>query len=232
MHGYEKEESSPPVLQPLSEYAPSTSAQPVFWNDEATKLLIADMRAREEKSNSGKITKKKMFIEITEKMHKEGYTFTWEQVQGRWKTLVTALKKTKDHNNKSGNDRKTCAFEKELDIMFEGNPSIKPAASSSSCIFPVQEKRKELDGDCTEADENDEKNGNVKSNSENTCNKNKKQHKRNSSEMIDLMKDFITQQQVDKEKQRQERQNIHNDKKAMHEEKMNLFRDMLKQMKD
>jgi hypothetical protein len=52
-----------------------------------------------------------MFIEITEKMHKEGYTFTWEQVQGRWKTLVTALKKTKDHNNKSGNDRKTCAFD-------------------------------------------------------------------------------------------------------------------------
>jgi hypothetical protein len=64
------------ILQPLSESAPSTSAQPVFWNDEATKLLIAEMRAREEKSNSGKITKKKMFIEITEKMHKEGYTFT------------------------------------------------------------------------------------------------------------------------------------------------------------
>jgi ribosomal protein S8 len=60
------------------------------------------LRAREEKSNSGKIPKKKMFIEITEKMHKEGYTFTWEQVQGMWKTLVTALKKTKDHNNKSG----------------------------------------------------------------------------------------------------------------------------------
>jgi hypothetical protein len=150
------------VLQPLSESAPSTSAQQVFWNDEATKLLLAEMRAREEKSNSGKITKKTMFIEITEKMHKEGYTFTWEQVQGRWKTLVTALKKTKDHNNKSGNDRKTCAFEKEFDIMFEGNHSIKPAASSSSCIFPVQEKRKELDGNCTEADENDEKNGNDK----------------------------------------------------------------------
>jgi hypothetical protein len=49
-HGSEKEEPSPPVLQPLSESAPSTSAQPVFWNDEATKLLIAEMRAREEKS--------------------------------------------------------------------------------------------------------------------------------------------------------------------------------------
>jgi hypothetical protein len=55
------------VLQPLFESAPSTSAQPLFWNEEATKLLIAEMRAREEKSNSGKITKKKMFIEITEK---------------------------------------------------------------------------------------------------------------------------------------------------------------------
>jgi hypothetical protein len=58
------------------------------------------------------------------------------------------------HWNKSGNDRKTCAFEKEFDIMFVGNPSIKPAASSSSCIFPVQEKCKELDDDCTEAVEN------------------------------------------------------------------------------
>jgi hypothetical protein len=38
---------------------------------------------------------------------KEGYTFTREQVQGMWKTLVTGLKKTKDHNNKSGNDRMT-----------------------------------------------------------------------------------------------------------------------------
>jgi hypothetical protein len=38
------------------------------------------------------------------------------------------------------------------------------------------------------------------------------------------MKDFITQQQVDKEKQRQEQQNIHNDKKAIHKEKMNIFR--------
>jgi hypothetical protein len=46
--------------------------------------------------------------------------------------------------------------EKELETMFEGNPSIKPAASSSSCIFPVQEMRKELDGNCTEADENEQ----------------------------------------------------------------------------
>jgi len=37
-HGSEKEEPSPPLLQPLSESAPSNSAQPVFWNDEATKL--------------------------------------------------------------------------------------------------------------------------------------------------------------------------------------------------
>ena len=119
-------------------------------------------------------------------------------------------------------------LKRNLISCLKENPSIKPAASSSSCIFPVQEKRKELDSNCTEADENDEKNGNDKS----TCNKNKKQRKSNSFDMIDLMKDFITQQQVDKEKQRQERQNLHNDKKAMHKEKMNLFRDLLKEMKD
>jgi hypothetical protein len=45
-HESEKEEPSTSVLQPLSESATSTSAQPV--------LLIAEMRAREEKSNSEK----------------------------------------------------------------------------------------------------------------------------------------------------------------------------------
>jgi hypothetical protein len=39
-HGSEKEEPSPSVLQPLSESAPSTSAQPVFWNDDDIKFLF------------------------------------------------------------------------------------------------------------------------------------------------------------------------------------------------
>jgi hypothetical protein len=72
-----------------------------------------------------------------------------------------------------------CNFNKHFFLCY-----FSGITSSSSCIFPVQEKRKELDGNCTGADENDEKNGNDKStcNSEITCNKNKKQRKSNSSE--------------------------------------------------
>ena len=74
-HESEKEEPSTSVLQPLSESATSTSAQPVFWNDEATKLLIAEMRAREEKSNSWKITKKNVYWNYRENEQRMIYLY-------------------------------------------------------------------------------------------------------------------------------------------------------------
>lgn len=40
---------------------------------------------------------------------------------GKWKTLVAALKRTEDHNNRSGSDNKSCAFQRELDDILGRN---------------------------------------------------------------------------------------------------------------
>ena len=47
-----------------------------------------------------------MWINNTEELAKHGFNFTWEQVKGKWATLIDALKRTNDHNNRSGADKK------------------------------------------------------------------------------------------------------------------------------
>jgi len=82
-----------------------------------------------------------MFQEISTLLKKQGYHFTWEQVQGRNKTLITNFKKTKDHN-KLGYERKTCPFfSKELEELYDGNPTFcGPVNTRETSIF---QQRKE-----------------------------------------------------------------------------------------
>lgn len=50
--------------------------------------------------------------------------------------------------------------------------------------------------------------------------------------MVDLMKECISQQQIEPQKQSEERARIHNKIKEMHREKMKIFKDFLKEMKE
>lgn len=80
-------------------------------------------------------------MDIAGKIAQTGHTYTWEQVQVKWKTVNAAFKRTKDHNNKSGNDKK-CAFQKALEDMFQGNPTIKPAFIATSSVLPKKKKNR------------------------------------------------------------------------------------------
>lgn len=195
---------------------------PVYWDEKSTKFLISEMKVSTE--SDGKTTKKKLFVNISVKLEKAGYKFTWEQVQGKWKTLTSALKRTKDHNSRSGNDTKSCPFQTELEDIFEGNPTINPIATCSSSLLPqIKRKAEESTENSSEETDADEVSRAA------TC---KKSRKSNSSEMVELMKDLINQQQIDRQKQSEEKTRIHNEKKEMHREKMNIFKDFLKEMKD
>ena len=108
--------------------APSTSkvnfedsddSVPIFWNEWATKILLTKVKQREEATNKGKYTKKKMWLEIADVLEKNGFLFTWEQVKGKWGILIAELKRTNDHNSKSGADKKTCAYQKELEDILQ-----------------------------------------------------------------------------------------------------------------
>ena len=86
----------------------SLSCTPQYWTENTTKYLLEIYREQSALIDKGKGTKKKRYQEISTSLQKQGYNFTWEQVQGRLKTLITNFKYIKD-DNKSGNDRNVCS---------------------------------------------------------------------------------------------------------------------------
>jgi hypothetical protein len=87
----------------------SLSCTPRDWTENTTKYLLEIYREQSALIGKGIGTKKKMYQEISTSLQKQGYNFTWEQVQGRLKTLITNFKYIKDDNNKSGNERNVCS---------------------------------------------------------------------------------------------------------------------------
>ena len=57
---------------------------------------------------------------------------TGEQCSNKWKKLEEKYKKVKEHNDKTGNDRKECDFQQELEEFFGTDLKIIPTATVSS----------------------------------------------------------------------------------------------------
>jgi len=194
----------------------------MFWNLQATKILLAEVKKRDDATQKGKNTKKKMWIHISEQLDTHGYKFSWEQVMGKWKTLVSALKKTEDHNNRSGSDKKSCAFQRELEDILGGNPTIKPTTTSGTKILNTCNKRKADEVDQSESLSND----NDKEADPVQPPKTEKMKRRSgsSAEVLDFLKQYMDEQKNEREEEKTERA-------RMHDEKMNMFKDLIKEMK-
>ena len=57
---------------------------------------------------------------------------TGEQCSKKWKKLEEKYKKVREHNSKTGSDKKECEFEDELSEFFRSDPKIIPLATVSS----------------------------------------------------------------------------------------------------
>ncbi|XP_063436836.1 uncharacterized protein LOC134718272 [Mytilus trossulus] len=202
----------------------STSNSPSFWSDSATKILINEVKQREVLTNKGKQTKKRMWEDISKVLAGNGFRFTWEQVQGRMKTLTTNLKKINDHNSKSGNDRKTCPYMEEMSELFQGNPVIKPKSTLGTSI---SNKRKQCSEDSLESStgiSDDEDDKNKKSTEKaGTCTSIKKK-KSAATEIVEFLKDYTGNQ-------KEERASNMKERKVMHNEKMDLLREFINAVK-
>ncbi|XP_025157658.1 trihelix transcription factor GTL2-like isoform X2 [Harpegnathos saltator] len=62
------------------------------------------------------------------------------QCENKWKDIKRKYMETKDHNNKSGNDPKTCKLYEELEEVLGEQPCVKPITVASNLI-----KRKRAD---------------------------------------------------------------------------------------
>ena len=113
----------------------------LIWSRQATLLLIGECKDRIERIDSGKLRKNKAFEEISKELHTAGYSFSSEQCSGRMKTITRAYKQVKDHNAKSGNDRKSYIYETELDEIYSSRLNIEPKFVASTSQSEEHAKR-------------------------------------------------------------------------------------------
>ena len=103
-----------------------------WTNPEVLQLLIL-YKANDEKFCDPKWKKKAVWEEISKQMKRHGYLQrSVSKCEVKFKTLKQKCVKTVDHNNKSGNDSKTCSYFNELNEIFACNPFVEPVAECSN----------------------------------------------------------------------------------------------------
>lgn len=101
------------------------------WPAEHVLLLIRLVENKQDMFNTS--LKKNVWIKISSEITKlTGKKYTNEQVDNKWKGLKKTYKKIKDHNNHTGNGRKTWEFYKAIDSFMGNKPEITPFATCSS----------------------------------------------------------------------------------------------------
>ena len=139
--------------------------------------------------------------DISRKINEKDYAYNSEQVSGRWKSLTRAYKNVKDHNKKSGNNKKSFEFESQMDDLFGDDPTIVPVVTASS--------RKRYDNSSCSSSRAEESesldDGAGPSNP-------KRQRKGTSGTVVDLLQDFIERGQKSKEEELDRRERMHREK--------------------
>ena len=83
--------------------------------------------------DKGKVRKKVPWDKVAEQFNaNSSVKVTGEQCANKWKKLEDTYKKVREHNAKTGNDKKDCDFEDELAEFFRSDPKIIPPATVSS----------------------------------------------------------------------------------------------------
>uniref|UniRef100_A0A1X7TRH7 Myb/SANT-like DNA-binding domain-containing protein n=1 Tax=Amphimedon queenslandica TaxID=400682 RepID=A0A1X7TRH7_AMPQE len=98
------------------------------WTDKEITALISiwgDTKIQEKLDGSTR--NKTIFIEISEKLEATtGISREWQQCRSKIKNLKTEYKRIKDHNNITGNGRKTFQFFKQMDSILGDRPASLP----------------------------------------------------------------------------------------------------------
>ena len=59
-------------------------------------------------------------------MNSKGYTFSGTKCETKFKNMKQTFTKTVDHNNITGNDRRTCPYYDELSDIFGMSLAVRP----------------------------------------------------------------------------------------------------------
>ncbi|XP_043489893.1 uncharacterized protein LOC122516283 [Polistes fuscatus] len=102
------------------------------WSTPCVLLLLESYRSMEKDFNSGKIFQKKIWEKVAEELKVKGHNVTGPQCSSKLRSLKKSYKSIKDHNSKSGNDRRTWQFFDIMEEIFSIKAWCDPVAIASS----------------------------------------------------------------------------------------------------
>ncbi|KAF5281932.1 hypothetical protein FQR65_LT14458 [Abscondita terminalis] len=102
------------------------------WPHEAILFLMEEYRHRTSDFTTGKMSQKKVWACIAQKMCSSGYSVTGAQCLSKFSSLKRTYKSIKDHNNKSGNSTRTWPYFSLMDDLLHSLPFMKPLSTASS----------------------------------------------------------------------------------------------------
>ena len=186
------------------------------WSSKSTKLLISLRREKTDLFDNDKVRRKVTWDKVAEQFNgNSSVRVTGEQCANKWKKLEEKHKKVREHNAKTGSDKKESEFEDELAEFFLSDPKLIPPATVSS--LPTARAGSQS----TDEDE------------ESTLAKAvpKKKRKRRSKSSAAEIIEFLTEFKEEKGKEKQQKFDL---AEKMHEEKMGVmarFLDILSKKK-
>ena len=124
---------------------------PELWTDAASRLLLELYSQRQHQFGDPKVKKRTIWREISEQLKISGHNFTPQQTENRWKTMTAAFRRVKDNNNRSGRQRKTCPYEKELEDLLGDRPNVQPVCLAGS--LPMTGNQPEMSNDAGTTDD-------------------------------------------------------------------------------
>lgn len=106
----------------------------MHWPREAVLLLISLYKEFEEVLEDPKQRKKDIWKIITDKMTENGYNFTQNKVESKWRSLLQSHKDIRVNNASSGKKRKTFQYYEEIEEIVAKRHDIYPKVKAGSDI--------------------------------------------------------------------------------------------------
>ncbi|XP_046597926.1 uncharacterized protein LOC124294794 [Neodiprion lecontei] len=116
----------------MNENSAAANKENFRWSEPAIMLLLEEYRLREPSMSSGKTSHVKAWKEIAAVMKLKGHNVSGRQCMTRLNTMKRTYKAIKDHNGKSGNNRRTWKYYDAMESLIGQKPFMAPLATISS----------------------------------------------------------------------------------------------------
>ena len=131
------------------------------WEEQDCKLLMACW-SNHKHLFGGKLSKKVIFDKIAKAFNEKSKRIvSGDQCMRKWSKMVTKQKEIQDHNNKSGNDRKTWKYFEELSQCLSEEASINPVCIMESSLQVQHRNHLEDELDDNDSDPDDALDGTI-----------------------------------------------------------------------